>query len=95
MAKLFHSKCLLILFFDRICAKPPPLLAQAQAVQWRQPGHDHGGASGDNDNSYDNNNNDNASGRCGDQQQQHSVSEKVFSVSQKFFLCKSNIRTPV
>ena len=37
----------------RICAKPPALLAQAQAVQWRQPGHDHGGAPG----------------RCGDQQQ--------------------------
>ena len=62
----------------RICAKPPPLLAQAQAVQWRQPGHDHGGAPG----------------RCGDQQQQHSVGEKVFSVLQKF-LCKSNIRTCV
>ena len=45
------------IIFYRICAKPPPLLAQAQAVQWRQPGHDHGGASGDNINYNDNNNN--------------------------------------
>ena len=44
------------IIFDRICAKPPPLLAQAQAVQWRQPGHDHGGASGDNNNDNNNNN---------------------------------------
>ena len=54
----------------RICAKPPPLLAQAQAVQWRQPGHDHGGAPG----------------RCGDQQQQHSVGEtKCFQFCRSFY----------
>ena len=56
--------------FDRICAKPPPLLAQAQAVQWGQPGHDDGGASG----------------RCGDQHQHHSVRQKsVFSFAEVFY----------